>query len=133
MLLNCLHLNASLTSGVESQHAPHLSKEVIQRFQNQLLDYRIRSLPTVFRSDFNASGLSPEVTAIARALVKCIVDASDLQVEILRCSSRIPSSRSQNAWMILGTLVVGAAFALCHQGKDAILVGEIAAEVNRIL
>jgi hypothetical protein len=30
-------------------------------------------------------------------------------------------------------LAVGAALTLCHQGKVQILVGEIAAEVNRVL
>jgi hypothetical protein len=33
----------------------------------------------------------------------------------------------------LGTLAVGAALTLCHQGKDQVLVGEIAGEVNRVL
>ena len=133
MLLNCLHLNASLTPGVESQHAPHMSKEVIQRFQNQLLDYRVQSLPTVFRLDFNVSGLSAEVNAIASSLVKCIVDARDLQVEILGLLK--PYSEQQIAERLdnLGTLCLGAALRLCHLDKTQILVGEIAAEVNRDL
>jgi hypothetical protein len=32
----------------------------------------------------------------------------------------------------LGTLAVGAALTLCHQGKERALVGEIASEVDRI-
>ena len=33
----------------------------------------------------------------------------------------------------LGTIVIDAALTLLHKGKNKILVGEIAAEVNRIL
>ncbi|MGA8730512.1 MAG: hypothetical protein WB608_17290, partial [Terracidiphilus sp.] len=98
-----------------------------------LLCYRVKNLPGVFGTDFNASGLSPELASIAHALGRCIVDAPDLRAEI--ASLLTPHSKQQIAERLddLGTLVVGAAFALCHQGKDAILVGEIAAEVNRIL
>ena len=47
----------------------------------------------------------------------------------------VPQARHQIAERLddLGTVTVGAALLLCHQGKDKILVGEIAAEVNRIL
>ena len=52
----------------------------------------------------------------------------------LRCQAQyIPISGPGSALSSLGMLAVGAALSLNHQGKDQILVGEIAAEVNRRL
>jgi hypothetical protein len=92
-----------------------------------------RNLQRVFPSIFNASGLPPEANAIATALGSCIVDALDLRAELV--SLLMPQARQQIAERLddLGTLAVDAALNLCHQGKDKIIVGERAAEVNRIL
>ena len=132
-MINSVHINASDTVKGESHRASHLSEEMIQHFQDQLLKYRLKNNRKVFHSDFNSSGLSSEVHAIANALGACIVDAPTLQAEVV--SLLMPQSQQQIAERLddLGTLVDGAAFSLCHQGKDAILVGEIATEVNRIL
>jgi hypothetical protein len=77
--------------------------------------------------------LSSGVTSIANALGRCIVDAPDLQAELVTLLT--PYSQQQFAERVddLGTLAVGAALSLCHQGKTQVLVGEIAAEVNRVL
>ena len=130
---HCVHIIASATLRVESHQSLPLSEEMTQSFQNQLLSYRLKSIGSVFKSDFSASGLSPESNAIANALGKCIVDAPDLQKELV--SLLAPHSQQHIAESLddLGTLTVGAAFDLCHQGKTQILVGDIAAEVNRIL
>jgi hypothetical protein len=133
VLQHYLHINASPAPGVESLHASPLSEKIIQDFQNQLLGYRIKSLPGAHMSDFYAEGLSSGVASIANALGRCIVDAPDLQAELV--SLLTPYSQQQIAERVddLATLAVGAALSLCHQGKIQILVGEIAAEVNRVL
>ena len=129
---NCLHINASTNPKVESQHAPR-SEETAQSIQNQLLYYRVQNFRSVFKSDFSVTGLSPESNAIATALGRCIVDAPELQKELV--SLLTPNSRQEMAERLddLGTLAVGAAFNLCHTDKTRLLVGEIAHEVNRIL
>jgi hypothetical protein len=130
---NCLHINASTNPKVESQHAPPPSEEKAQSIRNQLLYYRVQNFRSVFKSDFSVTGLSPESNAIASALGKCIVDAPELQKQLL--SLLAPNSQQEMAERLddLGTLVVGAAFNLCHTDKTRLLVGEIAHEVNRIL
>ncbi len=130
---NSVHINASDTRRGKSRRALHLSDEMAQHFQDQLFRYRAMNMQRVFKSDFNASGLPPEANAIANALGSCIVDAPDLRAKI--ASLLMPQARHQTAERLddLGTVAVGAALRLCHQGKDKILVGEIAAEVNRIL
>jgi hypothetical protein len=132
VLRHYLRINASTVTAVESQRAVALSEETKQSLQNQLLCYRLQSLPAVIASDFNVAGLSSEVNAIAAALGRCIVDEPQLQAEIV--SLLTPFSDHQLAERLddFGTLTIGAALALCHQGKGQILVGEIAAEINRI-
>lgn len=133
VLQHFLHINASAAPGVEPLRVSPLSDRATQDFQNQLLSYRIKSLPHAYTSDFYAAGLSSGVTAIANALGRCIVDAPDLQAELVTLLT--PYSQQQIAERVddLGTLAVGAALSLCHQGKAQVLVGEIAAEVNRVL
>jgi hypothetical protein len=132
-MAHSVHIHASDVVKGESQQASYLSDEMMQHFQDQLFDYRVKNLQKVFKSDFNPSGLSLETNAIAAALGACIVDAPSLQAELV--SLLMPQAQQQIAERLddLGTLVVGAALSLCHRGKDKILVGEIAVEVNKIL
>ncbi len=133
MLQHFVHINALPASGAYSEHVTPMTKEMMERVQNQLLRYRSEHLPEVSKLELCAAGLSPDFNAIASALCECIVGAPDLQNELV--SLLTPYSDQQIAERLddLGTLSVGAALALCHQGKDQILINEIAAEVNRAL
>jgi hypothetical protein len=133
MLQHCIHINALPASGAYSQHVAPMPEEMAQEMQNQLLRYRSEHLPEVSKLETCAANLSPDFNAIASALGECIVDAPDLQNELV--SLLTPYSDQQIAERLdeLGALAVGAALALCHQGKDQILINEIATEINRIL
>lgn len=133
MLQHCVHINALPASGVYTEHMAPISEKMTQSLQNQLLRYRWEHLPEVSKLELSAAGFSPDFNAIASALGECIVDAPDLQNELVLLLT--PYSEQQIAERLddLGTLSVGAALALCHQGKDQILINEIAAEVNRVL
>jgi hypothetical protein len=133
MLKHSVHINASPAPGVYSQHVVPMPEEMTQKLQNQLLRYRSEHLPEVSKLELHAAGLSPDFNAIASALCECIVHAPGLQNELV--SLLTPYSEQQIAERLddLGTLSVGAALTLCHQGKGKILINEIAAEVNRVL
>src|ERR1035438_2863422 len=109
------------------------SEEMTLRYQNQLLGYRIARARGVFKSDFNVRGLSPEINVIASVLGKCTFDAPDLQAELVSLLRPVAQQQVAERLDDLGTLAAGAALSLCHHSKDQILVGEIAAEVNRML
>jgi hypothetical protein len=128
-----VHINASDTRRTKTDLVALNLEESAQHFQNQLFNYRLTNLQTVLKTDFRSSGLPPEAMAIANALGSCIVDAPDLQAELV--SLLMPQAQQQIAERLdeLGTVVVDAALTLFHNGKDKILVGAIAAEVNRIL
>ena len=131
-LRHYLRINASLAPAIESQCAVPLPAEMKQSLQNRLLRYRLQSLPAVIASDFNVSGLSPEVNAIAAALGRCIVDEPQLHAELVSLLSPYSEQQLTERRDSLGMLTISAALTLCHQGKDQVLVGEIAGEVNRI-
>jgi hypothetical protein len=133
ILQHCVHINALPASGAYSEHVAPMTEEMTQKMQNQLLRYRSEHLPEVSKLELCAADLSPDFNAIASALCECIVDAPDLQNDLV--SLLTPYSEQQLAERLdeLGTLAVGAALALYHQGKNQILINEIATEVNRVL
>ena len=133
MLQHCIHINVSPTPGDYSQQVAPISEEMTQLMQNLLLGYRVVNLPEVSKLERSAAGFSPDFNAIASALGEAIVDAPDLYSELMLLLATYSDQQIAERLDDLGTLSVGAAFALCHKGKDQILVGEIAAEVNRIL
>jgi hypothetical protein len=131
-LRHYLRINTSIMPRVESQRRAPLSEELKQRLQNQLLAYRLRSMPAVIASEFNVVGLSPEANAIASALGKCVAGAPQLQAEIVSLLTPFSDHQISERLDDFGTLVIGAALTACHQSKNQVLVGEVAAEVNRI-
>jgi hypothetical protein len=133
MLQHCVHINASPSPGVYSEYVAAMSEGMTQNLQNQLLCYRSEHLPEVSKLELYAAGLSPDFNAITSALCECIVDAPELQTELIALLTQYSEQQIAERLDDLGTLSVSAALALCHQGKDQILVGEIAAEVNRFL
>lgn len=128
---NSLHVVAAFPVGVELDRTLRLTEEAMQGFQNQLLTYRHDNLLNVYQSDYSATGLSAEANSVATALGSCIIDAPEIQTEIVGLLK--PQVERQNAERLetLEALAVTAALSLCHEGKEEMLVGEIAAEINR--
>lgn len=133
MLQHCVHVNVSPIRGASSQHMPRMSEEMTQRIQNQLLRYRFKYLPEVSKLELSTAGLTPDFNEIVSALGECIVDAPVLHDELVSLLSTYSEQQIAERLDDLGTLTFGAALALCHQGKDRIMVSDIAAEVNQTL
>jgi hypothetical protein len=128
----CVHVNAAAMSKVGTRYARPLPEAITQSFQNRLLCYRLSNLARVYNSDFDAPGLHSDTRAVANTLGACIVDAPDLQTELVSLlaphTEQLLGDRSNS----LEALAVEASLALCHQGKLQICVRDIAGEVNRI-
>ena len=95
--------------------------------------YRERNLEKVRRLEFTPSGLSLECHDIANALGSCIVDATDLQTQLLALLKPKNQQHLAERAESLEALIVRAALNLCQQGKDEVFVKEIASELNRLL
>jgi hypothetical protein len=131
-ILHSVHINATAAPSVESPDARQLSTETMKPFRNQLLHYRERNLGKVRQLEFNALGLPLEAHAVANALGSCIVDAPELQAELVALLRPHAQQQTADRSDSLEALVVDAALTLCHQGKNQIYVREIAIEVNRL-
>ncbi|HET6178087.1 MAG TPA: hypothetical protein VFE61_14205 [Candidatus Sulfotelmatobacter sp.] len=126
---NAIYINVAAPSSA----GPPTRPEWVADLADNLYLYRDKYLEQVRRLEFNPSGLSLEAHAIAKALGSCIIDAPELQSELVALLQ--PHDRQQAADRSdrLEALVAGAALTLCHMGKEQIFVKQIAAEVNRVL
>jgi hypothetical protein len=127
-----VHINAASTPKRGPAYPRHLTDSITRSFQNRLVSYRLKSMVKVHNSDFDAVALSSDTRAIANALGACIVDAPDLQTELLSLLAPRAELLSGDRAESLEALAVEATLSLCHQGKTQMLVREIADEANRI-
>jgi hypothetical protein len=105
----------------------------IDNLRQRILEYRDRNMEEARCLTFNPCGLSPEAHAMANALGSCLVDATQLQTELVALLRPTDQQRIADRSDGVEALVVRAAFALCHQDKGEVFVKEIAVEVNRLL
>ena len=127
-----VHVNATAMSKVGPGYGRPLSESIVQSFQNRLFGYRLRNMVRVHDSEFDASDLPPDTGAVANALGACIVDAPELQEELVSLLAPRAQQQLGDRSNSLEALAVEATLRLCHQGKLQIFVREIADEVNRI-
>jgi hypothetical protein len=123
----CAHPTAAAT-----QSASRLIESAVQDLQNQLLQYRLKNLVKVYNSEFDSPVLTSETRMIANALGACIVDSPKLQSELISLLRRVADQQHVERSTSLEGVTIEATMNLCHEGRAQILVGEIAAEVNRI-
>ena len=105
---------------------------MVQDLRNQLQRYRCKNLVRVYSSDFSASILTSDTRAIANALGACIIDSPGLQSQLISSLTTVEDQRQADRSTSLEAVTLEATLNLSHQSKAQILVGEIAAEVNRI-
>jgi hypothetical protein len=101
--------------------------------RKRILAYQTKHLGKVRSLEFNARGLSPELTVIANALGSCIVGSPQLQTQLVALLRPQVQQQIADRSDSDEALVVRATLALCHQDKGEVFVKEIAVEVNRLL
>jgi hypothetical protein len=126
---NAIYINVAAPSSV----GPSTRAKPIGNLPGHLRRYREMHLEQVRRLEFSPSGLSMEGHAIANALGSCIVDAPELQSELVALLKPHDRQQAADRSDSLETLVADVVLTLCHKGKNEIFVKEIAAEVNRVL
>ena len=100
--------------------------------QNQLLNYRLKNLVRVHNSKFDASQMTSDTRAVTNALGACLVDSPGLQSNLISLLTPIESQREADRSTGIEAVTLEATLNLCHAGKQELLAGEIAAEVNRL-
>jgi hypothetical protein len=105
----------------------------METLRDRLIEYCKRNQGEVRFLRFNPCGLSLEAHSMANALGSCLVDAPQVQAELVALLRSQDQQQITDRSNSVDALVAGAALTLCHQGKDQVFVKEIAAEVNRLL
>jgi hypothetical protein len=115
-----------------TKHSVSVTEALVQDLRNQLQRYRCENLTRVYNSDFDASLLTSDTRAIANALGACVIDSPDLQSQLISLLTPVESQREADRSTGIEAVTLQATLTLCHAGKQELLVGEIANEVNRV-
>jgi hypothetical protein len=120
-----------------SRRIPNLNdgalREIGDRFQPQFLDYRLRNHRAVCASNFSVPEFAAPMRRVAEAFGACFPKDEDLQ----KCIVELLQPKNDSIRTVrrggLDSLVVEALLVLCHENKDAVLVGEVTEITNAIL
>ncbi len=105
----------------------------IQVFQNKLFLYRSLHYDLVEFSRFRATGLLPELCAVAQQLGAAIVDDDDLQERVIDLLKEQSDQARVDRGSGLKAMVLTAVLFHCHQSdQQQVFAREIATIVNRI-
>ncbi len=128
-----IYIDVTAPLNAEKGIPPEWVQRNIEYLPSHLAKYRESNLAQVRRLAFNPTGVSPETSAVAKALGSCIVDSPDLQAALV--SILVPRDRQQISERLdtAEALVVEAVLALSAGGAEQLYTREIAAEVNRLL
>lgn len=128
-----LYIDVTTPAHVDPPIPSQSRQETIDSLRDHLSNYRDRNLGKVRSLVFHPRGLSSEAHAIANALGSCLVDAPQLQSELVTLLRPQNQQQIADRSSSVEAIVAGVVLAFCHQGKDEIYVKEIAADVNRLL
>jgi hypothetical protein len=112
---------------------PEWVRRNIEHLPGHLAKYRESNLAQVRRQEFNPTGVSPETSAVAKALGSCLVDSPDLQAALVSILAPRDQQRISERLDTAEALVIEAALALSRGGAEQLYAREIAVEVNRLL
>jgi hypothetical protein len=110
-------------------------EKIAARFQSKLLDYRLKHFAQVRDADFDATTLPIPLRMLARALGSCIVDAPELQADIVRLLESQGEELRANRLLDPNCVAIEAMFAHCHgeNGSTRVGVSEIATTATAIM
>jgi hypothetical protein len=110
-------------------------EKIAARFQSKLLDYRLKHFAQVRDADFDATTLPIPLRMLARALGSCIVDAPELQADIVRLLESQGEELRANRLLDPNCVAIEAMFAHCHgeNGSTRVGVSEIATTASAIM
>lgn len=121
------------TAACASQTASRLTSLEVQDLQNMLLQYRLKNLVNVYRSDFVASELASDNRAVANALGACTIDSPGLRSQLISLLAPVEDQRQADRANTIEAVVLEATLTLCRDGREFAYAHEIAAGANRLL
>lgn len=108
-------------------------RRIEDKFQSQLLSYRLQHRSRVARATFDASDLSGSTRALASVLGSCFPDNRNLQDRAKDLLKPQDEDRRFDCACGETAVVLEALLVLCHEEKEKVHVGEVADIANEIL
>ncbi len=105
----------------------------VDELQAKLLCYRITNFEKVRASEFDVPEFVGPMREVARNLGACVIDAPDVQKQLVDQLRAIDAAIQVEGVSRLTSIVVEALLACCHEGWEAVHVGQITELVNGIL
>jgi hypothetical protein len=130
-----LNISCALRGGeLPFVNGPMLEK-FAGHFQPKLLDYRLKHVARVRDANFDAKTLPVPLRMMARALGSCIVDAPELQADVVRMLESQDDELRANRSLDPNCVTIEAMLAHCHGENGPIRVGvaEIATTATAIM
>jgi hypothetical protein len=130
-----LNISCALRGGkLPFVNGPMLEK-FAAHFQPKLLDYRLKHVARVRDANFDAETLPVPLRMMARALGSCIVDAPELQADVVRMLESQDDELRANRSLDPNCVTIEAMLAYCHGENGSIRVGvaEIATTATAIM
>ncbi len=127
-----LNINCALSGG---KLLGSTLDKIAAHFQSKLLDYRLKHFMQVRDSNFDATTLPTPLRMLARALGSCIVDAPELQADIVRLLEGQGEELRATRLLEPHCVAIEAMFLHCHgeNGPTRVGVSELANTVTGIL
>ena len=130
--------NSFLRINATPQTRPRLLDEdelrkIEEKFQPQLLLYRLHHRSRVVRSSIDAGGLDGSTRALACVLASCFPDDQSLQQRVVELLKPQDEAWRLDTAVAESAVVLDALLVLCHQGQSSFYVGRVAENANEIL
>ncbi len=103
------------------------------KFQSQLLSYRLCHWAQVARATFDACDLAGSTRAVASVIGSCFPRNRTLQVRVQELLKPQDEDRRFDSACGATAVVLDALLVLCHEGKEKVHVGDVAQTANVIL
>jgi hypothetical protein len=130
---HAIYIDVTPPLNAEKGIPPEWVQRNIEYLPGHIAKYRETNLTQVRRLEFNPTGVSPETSAVARALGSCIVDSPDLQAVLVSILAPRDRQRISERLDTTEALVIEAVLALSRGGAEQLYAREIAVEVNRLV
>jgi hypothetical protein len=110
-------------------------EKLAAHFQPKFLDYRLKHVAQVRDANFDAMMLPIPLRMLARALGSCIVDAPELQADVVRMLESQDDELRANRSLDPNFVTIEAMLVHCHgeNGFTRVGVGEIASTATAIM
>jgi len=113
---------------------PSESQRISERFQADLLRYRLSKFHSIQPPNLDLQGLTVQAQGLASSLAACIVDDEEIQSEIVPLLKGQERESQVDRSVELESVVLEALLLNCHNGKGSTLrAAELAETANTIL